>query len=245
MRIIARLDIKNKILIKSITFDGVKKLGDPEIFAKKYFELDIDELMIINNTGSLYNTVLDNDQLKKIRNKKIIPISAGGGISCYDDAKKLIENGCDKIVINSLIHKNLKEVEKIVNNLGSSSVTGAIQYEKKNEKILTFYEMARESTNLTLNETLNLYKESGIGEVLLTDVSRDGCFTGCSEEIIDEINMYNCEMPILIGGGFVDVKQLETFKNIISGIVISSAFHYEKISVKDIVDYRNASFTKK
>ena len=47
---------------------------------------------------------------------------------------------------------------------------------KKNEKILTFYEMARESTNLTLNETLNLYKK-GIGEVLLTDVSRDGCFT--------------------------------------------------------------------
>ena len=69
MRIIARLDIKNKILVKSITFDGVKKLGDPEIFAKKYFELDIDELMIINNTGSLYNTVLDYDQLKKIRNK--------------------------------------------------------------------------------------------------------------------------------------------------------------------------------
>ena len=138
MRIIARLDIKNDILVKAIMFDGVKKLGNPEIFAEKYYKEGIDELMIVNNTGSLYNTRLNPILLEKIRVNKPIPISAGGGISNYDDAMKLIESGCDKVVINSLIHKDIKEVKKIVNTIGAASVTGAIQYEKKNDNNLVY-----------------------------------------------------------------------------------------------------------
>ena len=34
MRVIARLDIKQGVLIKSIMFDGVKKLGDQEFLHK-------------------------------------------------------------------------------------------------------------------------------------------------------------------------------------------------------------------
>ena len=130
MRIIARLDIKNDILIKSIMYDGVKKLGDPLIYAHRYFTEGIDELMIINNTGSLYNTKLNKELLSKIRKGKAIPISAGGGISSYDDAMRLID-GSDKVIINSIIHKNRKDVVKIINALGASSVVGAIQYENK------------------------------------------------------------------------------------------------------------------
>ena len=47
---------------------------------------------------------------------------------------RLIESGSDKVIINSIIHKNTKDVEKIVNALGASSVVGAIQYER--EKII-------------------------------------------------------------------------------------------------------------
>ena len=175
MRIIARLDIKNDILIKSIMYDGVKKLGDPLIYAHRYFTEGVDELMIINNTGSLYNTKLNSQLLSKIRKGKAIPISAGGGISSYDDAMRLIESGSDKVIINSIIHKNTKDVEKIVNALGASSVVGAIQYEKRENNFLTLYEMARESTGLNLYDTLDLYCNLGVGEVLITDVKRDGC----------------------------------------------------------------------
>ena len=150
MRIIARLDIKNNILIKSIMYDGVKQLGDPLIYANQYFIDGVDELMIINNTGSLYNTKLEGTLLSKIREGKAIPISAGGGISSYDDAMRLIESGSDKIVINSIIHKNIKDVKKIVNTLGASSVVGAIQYENRDKSFVTLYEMARESTGLTV-----------------------------------------------------------------------------------------------
>ena len=86
MRIISRLDIKQSSF-KSVMFDGVRKVGDPIDIAKKYYNSSIDELMLINNTGSLYGTQLDPNIVQKIRNGKAIPISAGGGITNLDQAK--------------------------------------------------------------------------------------------------------------------------------------------------------------
>ena len=134
MRIIARLDVKTGFLIKSIKFDGQKKIGPPENFAFKYYENNIDELLILNNTGSLFNTLLDSNILEKIRSKVSIPISAGGGISSTKDAEKLINSGCDKIIINSLLYENPKVFSEIVSVFGSSSVIGSIQYKRNRLK---------------------------------------------------------------------------------------------------------------
>ena len=48
MRIIARLDIKNSNLIKSINFEGLKVLGNPNKFAKKYYDEGADELIFMD-----------------------------------------------------------------------------------------------------------------------------------------------------------------------------------------------------
>ena len=114
MRIIARLDIKTGQLIKSIRFDGTRKVGDALKFSELYFENGIDEIFLSNITGSLFNTKLDLDLIKNIRSKVQIPLSGGGNIRNLEDAEKIIESGCDKLVINSLIHEDIDEFNKIV-----------------------------------------------------------------------------------------------------------------------------------
>ena len=47
MRIIARLDIKNNNLIKGINLEGLKIVGSPNTFAKKYYDEGIDELIFM------------------------------------------------------------------------------------------------------------------------------------------------------------------------------------------------------
>ena len=225
-------------------FDGVKKLGDPKLFAQNYYEEGIDEIILVNNTGSLYNTKLDPILIKEIRLNKSIPISAGGGITSLEDAIKIIESGCDKVIINSLIHKNFNEAKKIVNCLGSSSVIGAIQFEKKafDEDVQTFYEMARESTGLNLNDCIMKYKDLGVGELLLTDISRDGIYKGLSKEINEIIEEHKYNFPLLLSGGFKENNEMEFYDKKISGVVISSSFHYKKIRVNDLINYRNKNF---
>tara|TARA_Y100001970_G_scaffold292954_1_gene436807 strand:+ start:1340 stop:2068 length:729 start_codon:yes stop_codon:yes gene_type:complete len=235
MRFISRLDIKNDLLIKSISFDGVKKIGNPEIFSNKYYKNGIDEIMLINNTGSLYGTKLNPELVKKIRSNKNCPISAGGGIDCLNDAISLNNSGADKIVLNSLIHKNEIESKKIIDYLGGSSVIGAIQTKKIGDEFKTFYEMSREYSGKNLNQTIEKYIEIGVGEILITSIEDDGCYSGLNKGITKICEDYVKDYPILISGGLINEMCLSELNKDISGIVISSSLHYEKFDYKNFL----------
>ena len=58
MRIIARLDIKNQNLIKTINLEGLRVLEDPNKFAKKYYLDGADELIFMDLVASLYNRTI-------------------------------------------------------------------------------------------------------------------------------------------------------------------------------------------
>lgn len=239
MRIIARLDIKRKMLIKSLMFEGVRSVGCPQLFSDKYYNNGIDELILVNNTGSLYSTKLNSEVLKGIRKNKFLPITGGGGITSVEDVEELVGNGCDKIVINSIIHKNISEAKKIINLMGSSSVIGAIQVERKENKFITLYEMAREETGLNLKETIKKYKDLGVGELLISDVNRDGCYKGLNKRLLEEIKDFKDDLPLLLSGGFSKKEEIEEFASICSGLVISSSFHFNKVDISELLKYRN------
>ena len=88
VRTIARLDIKGQNLIKSINLEGLKKVGDPGKFAKKYYNEEIDELIFIDTVATLYG----RNQLAEIifnASKEIfVPLTVGGGIRTIQDAEK-------------------------------------------------------------------------------------------------------------------------------------------------------------
>ncbi len=233
MRLIARLDIKNDYLMKSIKYDGVRKIGNIISYAEKYYLEGIDELIITNVTGSLYKTKLDVKILKEIRKIVHIPISGGGGINSLEDAEILLNNGCDKIIINSIIHQNIKEAKKIIKHIGSSSVVGSIQYTDVNS-LNTHFRMGRDNTGICLKDTIRKYNEIGVGEILLTNISREGTYSNLDRDIVFIANSFKY-FPLLIGGGFKSPDELDLYKDKVSAVVLSSALHYNKTSIKKLL----------
>ena len=55
MRVIARIDVKNEYAIKGIHLEGVRKVGDPNELALKYYTEGIDEIVFMDAVASLYN----------------------------------------------------------------------------------------------------------------------------------------------------------------------------------------------
>ena len=233
MRLIARLDIKNDYLMKSIKYDGVRRIGDIINYAEKYYLNGIEELIITNVTGSLYQTKLDINIIKKIRKIVHIPIAGGGGITNLKDAEILLDSGCDKIIINSVINENINEAEKIIKHIGSSSVLGSIQYSDINS-LSTHYRMGRDNTGLSLQNTIKKYNELGVGEILLTNISREGTYSKLDKDIMSILNSFK-HIPILVGGGFKSPDELTFYKDKVSAVVISSALHYNKTTVKELI----------
>ena len=87
MRIISRLDIKGSNLIKGIQLEGLKVIGDPNFYAKIYFDDGVDELLLIDCVASLYGRNNLVDIIKKASDEIFVPITVGGGIRSIQDAE--------------------------------------------------------------------------------------------------------------------------------------------------------------
>ena len=80
VRLIARLDVKAPYLIKGVQLEGLRKLGDPNEFAKRYYDAGIDEILYMDAVASLYqrNSLLEivSQSCRDI----FVPLTVGGGI---------------------------------------------------------------------------------------------------------------------------------------------------------------------
>ena len=80
IRLIARLDVKAPNLIKSVHLEGLRKIGDPNAFARKYYEAGIDEILYMDAVASLYGRNSLLDIIERTTRDVFVPITVGGGI---------------------------------------------------------------------------------------------------------------------------------------------------------------------
>ncbi len=235
VRKIARLDLKNDKLIKGIYMEGYKVLGDPIDYAVKYYEQGIDELVIIDNVASLFNTKLSLGTIKDISKNVFIPITVGGGIKNISDVDKCFEAGVDRVSINSSLFHDLSLINQVAKKYGSQAIQASIH-----SKVITkntwhaFYQAGREKTGKCVVEYVKELESLGAGEILVTSVNNDGTLEGMDIQLMESL-ANKVSIPLLIGGGYAskaDYKMVDYYN--FSGIVIASALHYNKCSISNI-----------
>ena len=130
-RLIARLDIKGEKLIKGMHLEGLRVIGDPNEYAKKYYNTGADELIYIDIVASLYDRYFNFKQLNDSAKNIFIPITAGGGIQSIKEAENFFANGADKVCINSFALKNKDIIFELAKNYGSQAIVLNIEAKKK------------------------------------------------------------------------------------------------------------------
>src|SRR3989338_11184893 len=130
IRVIARLDVKGSNLVKGIQFEGLKKLGDPAVFAKKYYQDGADEILYIDIVASLYGRNNLVDILEETTREVFVPITAGGGIRTVKDVEILLKAGADKVAVNTGCIKNPGLIEEIAITFGSQCLVLSVEAKK-------------------------------------------------------------------------------------------------------------------
>ena len=69
--------------------------------------------------------------VKKIAQNINIPFTVGGGISTVENAYELLQNGADKVSINTAAFKNPGLIESMSKEFGSQCVVLAIDTKKR------------------------------------------------------------------------------------------------------------------
>ena len=237
MRVIARLDIKNEFLIKGINLEGLRKIGNANEIAADYYSQGIDEMIYIDSVASLYSRDALLNILKESLLNIFVPITVGGGIIDLQDAENYFLNGADKIFVNTGAINNPYLINDLVKNYGSANISLSIEAKQVDKgKFNAFTSSGRDDSGLDVIDWAKEAQSRGVGEIFLTSVDNDGLQDGFNEDLINQIKN-EISVPLVISGGFGQIKHLDILDDKISGIAIGSAFHYKKTSPSKVKEH--------
>jgi cyclase len=227
-RIIARLDIKGPNLVKGIHLEGLRVLGSPNKFAKKYVDDGADELFYQDVVASLYgrNSILDF--IKETAQNISIPLTVGGGIRKVDDINDVLKAGADKVAINTAAIKNPLIIKESSRIFGSSTIIASIETIKsKDGQYLAYTDNGREYTGINIFDWSKELEQLGAGEILLTSIDQEGTGNGFDIQLLKKIRSM-VSIPVIAHGGFGNYKHIiEAIKEGgANAVALSSMIHY-------------------
>lgn len=127
-RIIPCLDIKDGRTVKGTNFINLRDAGDPVALGAFYAQQGADELVFLDITATIEKRKTLSELVNKIAHHVNIPFTVGGGIGSIEDVNILLQNGADKISINSAAFKNPVLINKLAKEFGSQCVERLSSY---------------------------------------------------------------------------------------------------------------------
>jgi len=229
VRLIARLDIKGLNLIKGIQLEGLRVLGDPNDFARRYYEDGADEILYMDVVASLYGR---NNLMKVISyttQAVFIPLTAGGGVRSIDDVKELLRAGADKVAINTAAVKDPGLIARVAHRFGSQCMVLSIEAKRVGPgKWEAYTDNGRERTGLDAVKWAQQGVDLGAGEILLTSVDQEGTRKGFDVELVRAVSEI-MDVPVIASGGMGSIQHL------LDVVKVGKA---DAVAMADIIHYR-------
>ncbi len=238
-RIIPCLDIKDGRTVKGTNFVALRDAGDPVELGALYAKQGADELVFLDITATVEKRKTLVELVRRIAKHVNIPFTVGGGISSVADVNALLENGADKISVNTAAFKNPQLITELANEFGSQCVVLAIDTRQEEDgEWYVYLNGGRTKTNSKAKDWAKQGVELGAGEILLTSMNHDGTKQGFALDITRYM-VENLPVPVIASGGG---GKMEHFKDVfertnVDAALAASIFHFNEISIPDLKDY--------
>lgn len=237
-RLIAKLEIKSEFVVKPIFFEGLKKIGDPALIAKKYADAGIDEIILIDIVASLYKRKINFEVIKNVSKNLFIPLTVGGGINKLDDISRLLSIGADKISINTHVLQNDPSlINRAARKFGSQCILSNLEIKKIRNDWYCLSDNGRILSNKSPINWINELSSRGVGEILIQSVDYDGSLSGFDYELFEMIKKkVAIKTPLIHASGAGKIAHFQKLIKKINpnSICVSSVLHENLISIKKI-----------
>jgi cyclase len=234
-RIIPCLDVKNGRTVKGVNFENLRDAGDPVALAKIYSEVGADELVFLDISATEERRKTLAQLVVEVAKAIDIPFTVGGGISSAQDVSLLLNNGADKVSINSAAVKNPQLIDELAAIFGSQCIVVAIDAKQINGQWKVHLVGGKEPTQLDLFEWAKEVERRGAGEILFTSMDHDGTKNGFATEALRKLSEV-INIPIIASGGAGNMQHfVDAFiKGKADAALAASVFHFKEIELPQL-----------
>lgn len=200
-RIIPLFLLKGQRLVKGTRYCDHIDVGDPVSQAMIYDAQGAEEIVIVDIDAAREGRLIDTGIVKEMIEKCRLPIAAGGGIRSLDDARRCFGAGADKIVINSHAVIDPALVKAMADEFGSQSVVASIDVQRNGHDgydVCIF--SGAQKAELNLETLVKRYLASGVGEMIVTVIDREGTVSGFEPDLYKKLRPL-VNVPLIASGG--------------------------------------------
>jgi imidazole glycerol-phosphate synthase subunit HisF len=150
-----------------------------------------------------------------------------------------LQNGADKISVNSAAFKNPELINLIAKEFGSQCVVLAIDTKKESDgNWYVYLNGGRLKTGMLAYDWAQQGIDLGAGEILLTSMNNDGTKNGFAEDITSLFSK-TLPVPIIASGG---AGTMEDFADVFinanaDAALAASVFHFGEIKIPELKNF--------
>jgi len=196
-RLIGVVTVRQGLVVQSMGYQKYLPVGDPACVVENLDRWGVDEIFIqvIDRTGfgpdfALLN-ILAHSGLST-------PVCYCGGIRNEQDAIAVIQQGADRIAVDSLLHDDPDMARNISLRLGAQAVVAVMPVINKGNEI-TWYDYRNKIAAVISDDIKDLFSQKHISELMLIDSANEGKRNSFSRTITDAFEFLSTPM-ILFGG---------------------------------------------
>jgi cyclase len=239
-RIIPCFDVDRGRVVKGVSFVELRDAGDPVELARVYDAQGADELVFLDITASSDNRSTVVDMVARTADQVFIPFTVGGGIRSTVDMKVMLENGADKVSINTAAVNGPDLINEGAYRFGSQCIVVAIDAKSvpgKPGQWEVFTHGGRTPTGIDAVSWAREVVERGAGELLVTSMDTDGRLTGYDVPMLRAISDA-VPVPVIASGGAGGPSHMveALTEGRADAVLAASIFHFGTYSISEVKD---------
>jgi len=217
-------------VVKGVRFRNHRIVGDILELAARYCREGADELVFYDITASPDGRQVDRTWVNRVAALLDIPFCVAGGIRSVADAEEVLNQGADKISVNSPALADPDLIDALAARFGSQCVViGVDSFES--DGIYTVYRNTGDPDKTTAagRQTVDWIREvqsRGAGEIVLNCMNQDGVRNGYDVRQLGTMRSH-CDVPLIASGGAgTSAHFLDVFRDAgVDGALAASVFH--------------------
>jgi len=205
---------------------------DPVAMAARWVDEGAHFLHVVDLDGAREGTPRNFHLVQAIAETAAVPVQTGGGFRTRADLDAFAASEVDKLVLGTSAVEEDSVLVYALGKLGAERVVVAVDAEEGFVKTKGWSERT-EVRALDLAKKLAL---AGVGEILYTDISRDGMMQRANIEGIKEL-AESSGLGVIASGGVTDLEDLRALKRLegagVTGVIVGRALYEGRFSVTE------------
>jgi cyclase len=188
-------------MVKTVQFKAPDYLGDPVNIVNLFNRFEVDEIALLDIRATTEGRRPPFELIDRLASECWVPLSYGGGIRSFQDARTVFSCGVEKVVIGTAAADDPELVTTVAAQFGSQAVVVAIDVKAgRRGRYDVFVESGTRSVQSDPVAYARRAEALGAGEILLNAIHRDGTMSGYDLALIEQVSAA-VGIPVIACGG--------------------------------------------